>query len=55
MNVELPYADGTISATLPAGARRLSSEPALAYPALTDLDGAVRATLASPLGLPRIA
>lgn len=34
MNVELPYADGTLTATLPAGTRRLSSEPAGALPPL---------------------
>ncbi|HEU4370905.1 MAG TPA: lactate racemase domain-containing protein [Methylomirabilota bacterium] len=54
MNVELPYGDGTLSAALPAGTRRLSSEAATALPPLADLDGAVRAALASPLGLPRI-
>jgi hypothetical protein len=54
MNVELPYADGTLTASLPAGTRRLSSEAATALPPLADLDGAVRAALASPLGLPRI-
>jgi hypothetical protein len=54
VKVELPYADGTLSATLPAGARRLSSEAATALPPLADLDGAVRAALAAPLGLPRL-
>src|SRR5690242_18171209 len=54
MNVALPYADGTLTVTLPAGARVLSSAPALALPPLADLDGAVRGALASPLGLPRI-
>ena len=54
MKVELPYANGAITVTLPPDARRLSSEPALAYPPLPDLDGAVRAALAAPLGLPRI-
>ena len=54
MNIELPYGDGTITATLPAGARRLSSEPARALPALADLEDAVREALAAPLGRPRI-
>ena len=54
MNVELPYADGTLTATLPAGTRRLSSEAATALSPLADLDGAVRAALAAPLGLPRL-
>jgi len=54
MNVELPYADGTLTATLPAGTRRLSSEAVAALPPLADVDGAVRDALAAPLGLPRI-
>jgi hypothetical protein len=54
MDVELPYAGATIAATLPDHARRLSSEPERPLAAIHDLDGAVRAALASPLGLPRI-
>jgi Lactate racemase N-terminal domain len=54
VKAELPYADGTVTATLPAGARRLSSEAEVAPPPLADLDGAVRAALGAPLGLPRI-
>ena len=54
MNIDLPYADGTVTATLPPGTRRLSSESAGALPALADLDGAVREALAAPLGLPRL-
>ena len=54
MKVELPYGDGAIAATLPAGTRRLSSAPEGALPPLADLDGAVRAALAAPRGLPRI-
>jgi hypothetical protein len=54
MNVELPYADGTLTATLPPGTRRLSSEADSALPPLADLDGAVRAALAAPLGLSRL-
>jgi hypothetical protein len=54
MRVDLPYADGTLTATLPPGTRRLSSEAAGALPPLADLDGAVRRALAAPLGLPRL-
>jgi len=54
MKVELPYADGTLTATLPEDARRLSTEGERTLPPLDDLDAAVRAALASPLGLPRI-
>jgi hypothetical protein len=54
MHAELPYADGTITVTLPAGARRLSSEPEQTPPPLAALDGAVRTALAAPVGLPRI-
>ena len=54
MNVELPYADGTLSVTLPQDARRLSTEGERALPPLADVDSAARAALASPLGLPRI-
>ncbi|HSB40499.1 MAG TPA: lactate racemase domain-containing protein [Methylomirabilota bacterium] len=52
MQVDLPYADGTLTATLPPGTRRLSSEAAGALPPLADLDSAVRQALAAPLGLP---
>ena len=54
MNVELPYAAGTLSATVPPGTRRLSSEPETALPPVEDLDAAVRAALAAPRGLPRL-
>ena len=54
MNVELPYGAGALTATLPSGTRRLSSEPAGELPPLADLDAAVREALATPLGLPRI-
>ncbi|HEY7869164.1 MAG TPA: lactate racemase domain-containing protein [Methylomirabilota bacterium] len=54
MRVALPYADGTLTATLPSDTRRLSSEAAEALPPLADLDGAVRRALAAPLGLPRL-
>src|SRR5688572_5142844 len=54
MKLELPYADGTLTATLPESARCLSTEGERALPPLADLDSAVRTALASPLGLPRI-
>src|SRR5262245_60875924 len=54
MNVGLPYADGTLTASLPAGTRRLSAQPELALPPVADLATAVRSALASPLGLPRL-
>lgn len=54
MNVELPYGDGTLTASLPDETRRLSSDAEVALPPLDDLDAAVRAALAAPLGLPRL-
>jgi lactate racemase-like protein len=54
VNVALPYAGGTLTATLPADTRRLSSEPERSLPPVGDLDAAVRTALSSPLGLPRI-
>jgi hypothetical protein len=54
MKLELPYADGAITVTLPDVSRRLSSEPAGPLAPLSDLEGAVRAALAAPLGLPRL-
>jgi len=54
MMVELPYAEGTLTARLPDATRHLSSEAETALPPVEDLDAAVRASLASPLGLPRI-
>jgi hypothetical protein len=54
VRVELPYADGTLTASLPDGARRLSSAAETALPPIGDLAAAVRRSLASPLGLPRI-
>ena len=54
MQVTLPYADGTLTATLPPDTRRLSSEPVGALAPLTDLESAVRQALAAPLGLPRL-
>src|SRR5687768_17233588 len=54
MQATLPYADGTIDVTLPESARRLTSVADAALPPLADLDGAVRAALAAPVGMPRI-
>jgi lactate racemase-like protein len=54
MQIDLPYADGAISSVLPADTRRLSTEPESALAPLDDLDGALRAALAAPLGLPRL-
>jgi hypothetical protein len=54
MKVELPYADGTLTATLGDDTRRLSAQAEQAMAPLADLDAAVRAALARPLGLPRL-
>jgi Lactate racemase N-terminal domain len=54
VNVELPYADGTLVADVPPGTRRLSGEAERALPPLGDLDTAVREALTAPRGLPRI-
>ncbi len=54
MKVELPYADGTLTAVLPSGTRRLSSEAERPLAPLANLDEAVSAALEAPLGLPRI-
>src|SRR5262245_3670619 len=54
MKVSLPYGETAISAELPDGTRILSNVwPDTPRP-LDDLDGAVRAALTAPLGLPRI-
>jgi hypothetical protein len=54
VDVTLPYGEATIAVPLPTGARVLSSAPTTTLPPLADLDGAVRAGLAAPLGLPPI-
>jgi hypothetical protein len=54
VKVELPYADGTLTASLPDDTRRFSSDAETAPPAVADLDAAIRDALASPPGLPRI-
>jgi lactate racemase-like protein len=54
MTIDLPYADGTLTASVPAETRRLSAGSEHALRPLPDLDAAVRAALSSPLGLSRI-
>ncbi len=54
MNVELPYGEATLTATLPDRTRTLSNIEATTLTPLADLDAAVRAALAAPRGLPRI-
>ena len=54
MRVELPYADGVLTADLPDDARHLSSAAEATLPPVEDLDAAVRAALAAPVGLPRL-
>ena len=54
MKIQLPYGESTITAELPAGTRLLSNVERAALPPVDDLDGAVRAALAAPCGLPRI-
>ena len=54
MNVELPYGETTLTATLPSRTRTLSNVEATTLAPLEDLGAAVRAALAAPRGLPRI-
>jgi len=54
VNVELPYGERTLTATLPARTRALSNVEAATLEPLPDLDAAVRQALAAPLGLARI-
>jgi hypothetical protein len=54
MRIELPFGETTITAELPAGTRLLSNVERASLPPIEDLDGAVRAALAAPRGLPRI-
>jgi hypothetical protein len=54
VNVELPYGETTLTATLPGRTRTLSNVEATTLAPLEDLDAAVKAALAAPLGLPRI-
>ncbi len=54
MKVELPYGEGTLTAELPSGTRVLKNVEEAGLPPVADLDGAVRAALAAPRGLPRL-
>ena len=54
MNVELPYGETTLTATLPARTRVLSNAEAVTPKPLDDLPAAVARALARPLGLPRL-
>jgi hypothetical protein len=54
MKIDLPYGETTITAELPDGTRLLSTLERATLPPLPDLDGAVRAVLAAPRGLPRL-
>jgi hypothetical protein len=54
VNVELPYGEATLTATLPDRTRTLSNIEATTLTPLPDLDAAVREALAAPRGLPRI-
>ena len=54
MRIDLPYGETTLAADLPAGTRLLSNAERAALPPVDDLDGAVRAALAAPRGLPRL-
>src|SRR3989475_95445 len=54
VNVELPYGETTVTATLPSRTRTLSNVEATTLAPLEDLGAAVRAALAAPRGLPRI-
>jgi hypothetical protein len=54
MNVELPYGETTMTATLPARTRRFSNAEAVTPAPIDDLPAAVGRALAHPLGLPGI-
>src|SRR5512143_14895 len=54
MKIDLPYGETSITAELPDSTRLLSNISRAALPPVDDLDHAVRAALAAPLGLPRI-
>ena len=54
MNVELPYGETTLTATLPARTRVFSNTEAVTPKPLDDLPAAVARALARPLGLPRL-
>ena len=54
MNVELPYGETTVAATLPARTRVFSNSEAATLEPVDDLAAAVAHALAHPLGLPRV-
>jgi hypothetical protein len=54
VNVELPYGDRTLTATLPERTRALSNTEAVVPPPVPDLPAAVAQALAQPIGLPRL-
>jgi hypothetical protein len=54
MDVELPYGESTLRASLPDRTRVLSNTEAAAPPAVADLEARVREALHRPLGLPRL-
>jgi Lactate racemase N-terminal domain len=54
VNVELPYGDTTLTATLPAHTRVFSNTEALTPAPVDDLTAAVGRALAHPLGSPRL-
>jgi Lactate racemase N-terminal domain len=55
MNVELPYGETTLTATLPPRTRVFSNTEAATLKPVEDLTAAVGQALAHPLGLPRLA
>jgi hypothetical protein len=54
VNVELPYGETTLTATLPGRTRVFSNTEAVVPTPVGDLTAAVGAALAHPLGLPRL-
>jgi len=54
VNVELPYGERTLTATLPARTRVLSNTEAVVPVPVDDLPAAVAQALAQPIGLPRL-
>ena len=54
MNVELPYGERTLTATLPERTRVLSNTEAVVPAPVDDLPAAVAQALAEPIGLPRL-
>ncbi|MGH7306924.1 MAG: lactate racemase domain-containing protein [Candidatus Rokuibacteriota bacterium] len=54
MNVELPYGETTLPATLPARTRVFANTEAVTPEPVDDLTAAVGRALAHPLGLPRV-